>query len=199
METEAKAARGSLVGGALYRCTSCKELIPKIPVPKKYKGYGERIFWAYLDGSGKRWRGTVCYRCELNTRRKKYNGKSDEECSATHRNGRWAEKTAKRIFELCGYVVSRGGAQGADLKIERNGVILTVEVKCVTDYRNDKKCGRVTEKRSADDLICFITKDKEFFVDTMKDHLNCSGQDGVRSLTQIFRKGAFLTIPEASV
>lgn len=153
---------------------------------KKYKGIDGRI-----------WAGRKCPDCQLIIlKNKRDQVEIDYNINYYMRWGRWAEIQAKKIFEMIGYEVKLCRMSGPDLTITKDMEIKTVEVKIATKLKAGfMTCDAVKPARKNDDLIFLITKESEFFVDLMKDHLLVCNNSGFRALTKIYKTGGFLKIP----
>lgn len=98
-------------------------------------------------------------------------------------------KKAKAALEAMGYEIlteAKSTANGPDLHVKREGVILRVEVKSARKAKRSMAVHPVEENRRHDDLIVIEFPSGYVLVEPMKDHLaNCS-KSGSRSFFGVY-------------
>jgi len=82
--------------------------------------------------------------------------------------------------------VAKGTANGPDLHIEKNGVILRVEIKKARPIKRSMAVHPVEHNRIHDDLICIEFPSGYVLIEPMKDHLENCAPNGSRSFFGIY-------------
>lgn len=172
------------------KCKFC--LKTKARIKKRYtirKDNGVRA-WLYYDENNEMWNGYRCADCRVARQRKKYGHGSIDECKyPSIVKGRNSERTAKDHFARLGFVVKQARCHGPDLKITKNGITKTCEVKSVIFHKHTRGwyVGPVRSTRKNDDLVSLVFPNNFVHVDTMCDHLSKCNKGGDRFVGKLWK------------
>lgn len=181
-------------------CKKCGEHKTKICI---YKNPKTRCY-KYVDENGKFWNAATCPQCRMKdqTRRSRALGikPRDEITEPMNKKGRDAERLAADHFRAQGYVVELTTSMGPDLILTRGSERLTCEVKAAIE-KSEPGCFSVqpvSPNRKGDDLIAIVLPGDRVHVETMTSHLSQCSKSGLRAVTKLIRRRAWVGAEECS-
>lgn len=98
-------------------------------------------------------------------------------------------KVATRFFETMGYQVivsGKGTANGPDLHIVKDNLVLRVEVKKARRCKRSMAVHPVEPARRNDDMVAVEFPSGYVLIEPMKDYLSCCAKNGSRSFFGIY-------------
>lgn len=163
-------------------CSHCAREFERIRSGVRICSRGTRNGFIYKDELGQLWYGSVCARCHDEKRRVRghlLRKHKPREKVVDHRFSKAvvAEQKVKAFLERMGFEVQQTTGKGPDLLCQKDGRILSIEVKTAIKMSGKRlrklyfRTGYFQKNRVQDDLVAIVFANDFILIEPLKERL----------------------------